>query len=128
MGGGSSVIGADRVLMRRFLALGDAPHANDHQMRFYMLDQQVWRWLLLSLDRLNSNLIMTQELIANMLGVHREGVTEAAGNQQKAGLIDYRHRHSNQDRSQSPVAALWEVTSNISHPPLKRMMDARQVR
>jgi hypothetical protein len=56
------------------------------------LDQQLCRWLLLSLDRLPSNeLIMTQELIANMLGVRREGVTEAAGHVQKAGLIEY-HR------------------------------------
>jgi Mn-dependent DtxR family transcriptional regulator len=48
------------------------------------------RWLLLSLDRLSSNqLIMTQELIANMLGVRREGVTEAAGKLQKLGIIEY---------------------------------------
>ena len=48
------------------------------------------RWLLLSLDRLNGNtLTMTQELIANMLGVRREGVTEAAGKLQKAGVISY---------------------------------------
>jgi Mn-dependent DtxR family transcriptional regulator len=48
------------------------------------------RWLLLSLDRLSSDsLTMTQELIANMLGVRREGVTEAAGNLQRAGLIRY---------------------------------------
>ncbi|MFN5095798.1 Crp/Fnr family transcriptional regulator, partial [Limnohabitans sp.] len=54
-------------------------------------DQQLCRWLLLSLDRLQgSNLVMTQELIANMLGVRREGVTEAAGRLQKAGLISYR--------------------------------------
>jgi CRP-like cAMP-binding protein len=59
--------------------------------RHHSLDQQLCRWLLLSLDRLNSNeLVMTQELIANMLGVRREGVTEAAGHLQKAGLIDYR--------------------------------------
>lgn len=58
--------------------------------RHHSLDQQFCRWLLLSLDRLPSNeLIMTQELIANMLGVRREGVTEAAGNVQKAGLITY---------------------------------------
>ena len=56
--------------------------------RHHSLDQQLCRWLLLSLDRLPSNeLVMTQELIANMLGVRREGVTEAAGNLQKAGLI-----------------------------------------
>jgi len=58
--------------------------------RHHNLEQQLCRWLLLSLDRLPSNeLTMTQELIANMLGVRREGVTEAAGHLQKAGLINY---------------------------------------
>ena len=60
--------------------------------RHHSVDQQLCRWLLLSLDRLaSSELVMTQELIANMLGVRREGVTEAAGNLQDAGLISY-HR------------------------------------
>jgi len=59
--------------------------------RHHTVDQQLCRWLLLSLDRLSSNkLVMTQELIANMLGVRREGVTEAAGKLQKAGVIEYR--------------------------------------
>lgn len=59
--------------------------------RHHSVDQQLCRWLLLSLDRLASNeLSMTQELIANMLGVRREGVTEAAGKLQDAGLIRYR--------------------------------------
>jgi len=58
--------------------------------RHHALEQQLCRWLLLSLDRLPSNeLTMTQELIANMLGVRREGVTEAAGHLQAAGLIHY---------------------------------------
>ncbi len=58
--------------------------------RHHSIDQQLCRWLLLSLDRLSSNeLTMTQELIANMLGVRREGVTEAAGKLQEAGLIHY---------------------------------------
>jgi CRP-like cAMP-binding protein len=58
--------------------------------RHHSIDQQLCRWLLLSLDRLASNeLAMTQELIANMLGVRREGVTEAAGKLQDAGLIHY---------------------------------------
>jgi hypothetical protein len=58
------------------------------------VDQQLCRWLLLSLDRLPSNeLTMTQELIANMLGVRREGVTEAAGKLQRAGLIHYSRGH-----------------------------------
>jgi CRP-like cAMP-binding protein len=60
--------------------------------RHHAVDQQLCRWLLLSLDRLPSNeLMMTQELIANMLGVRRGGVTEAAGKLQAAGLIHY-HR------------------------------------
>jgi CRP-like cAMP-binding protein len=58
--------------------------------RHHSVDQQLCRWLLLSLDRLASNeLVMTQELIANMLGVRREGVTEAAGKLQKLGTIRY---------------------------------------
>ena len=58
--------------------------------RHHSVDQQLCRWLLLSLDRLDSNqLNMTQELIANMLGVRREGVTEAAGKLQKLGAIEY---------------------------------------
>src|SRR6476659_7108436 len=58
--------------------------------RHHSVDQQLCRWLLLSLDRLASNeLVMTQDLIANMLGVRREGVTEAAGKLHKAGVIRY---------------------------------------
>lgn len=59
--------------------------------RHHSLDQQLCRWMLLSLDRLQTNeIVMTQELIANMLGVRREGVTGAAGKLQKAGLISYK--------------------------------------
>ncbi|WP_232417914.1 Crp/Fnr family transcriptional regulator [Methyloversatilis thermotolerans] len=62
--------------------------------RHHTLDQQLCRWLLLSLDRLpGDELIMTQELIANMLGVRREGVTEAALKLQKIGLIHYARGH-----------------------------------
>ena len=62
--------------------------------RHHSLDQQLCRWLLLSLDRLRDNeLVMTQELIANMLGVRREGVTGAALNLQKDGLIHYTRGH-----------------------------------
>jgi CRP-like cAMP-binding protein len=62
--------------------------------RHHSIDQQLCRWLLLSLDRLPSNeLKMTQELIANMLGVRRSGVTEAALKLQDAGLIRYSHGH-----------------------------------
>lgn len=62
--------------------------------RHHSIDQQLCRWLLLSLDRLPGNeLGMTQELIANMLGVRREGVTEAAGKLQKQGVIEYSRGH-----------------------------------
>ncbi len=62
--------------------------------RHHSLDQQLCRWLLLSLDRLEgTDLVMTQELIANMLGVRREGVTEAAYTLQVAGLIRYARGH-----------------------------------
>jgi CRP-like cAMP-binding protein len=62
--------------------------------RHHSVDQQLCRWLLLSLDRLSSSdLTMTQELMANMLGVRREGVTEAAGKLQKLGVITYQRGH-----------------------------------
>ena len=62
--------------------------------RHHSVDQQLCRWLLLSIDRLAKNeLTMTQELIANMLGVRREGVTEAAGKLQREGLINYSRGH-----------------------------------
>jgi CRP-like cAMP-binding protein len=80
-----------RLLLRYTQALitqmGQTAVCNRH----HSVDQQLCRWLLLSLDRLASDeLSMTQELIANMLGVRREGVTEAAGKLQDAGLIRYR--------------------------------------
>ncbi|MDO8939772.1 MAG: Crp/Fnr family transcriptional regulator [Methylicorpusculum sp.] len=62
--------------------------------RHHSVEQQLCRWLLLTLDRLPSNeLTITQELIAGMLGVRREGITEAAGNLQRSGFISYRRGH-----------------------------------
>jgi Mn-dependent DtxR family transcriptional regulator len=62
--------------------------------RHHSIDQQLCRWLLLSIDRLPSDeLTMTQELIANMLGVRREGVTDAAGKLRDAGIIEYSRGH-----------------------------------
>jgi CRP-like cAMP-binding protein len=62
--------------------------------RHHSIEQQLCRWLLLTLDRLpSSELIMTQELVANALGVRREGITDAAGKLQRAGLIRYRRGH-----------------------------------
>jgi CRP-like cAMP-binding protein len=62
--------------------------------RHHSIEQQLCRWLLLTLDRLPSNeLVMTQELVANAIGVRREGITEAAGKLQRAGVIRYRRGH-----------------------------------
>lgn len=62
--------------------------------RHHTIEQQLCRWLLLSIDRLpNDHLLMTQELIANMLGVRREGVTDAAGKLQRMGIINYSRGH-----------------------------------
>ena len=81
--------------------------------RHHSVDQQLCRWMLLSLDRLSGNtLIMTQELIANMLGVRREGVTEAAGKLQKAGVIEYRRGRitvHDRERLESMSCECYEV-------------------
>jgi CRP-like cAMP-binding protein len=62
--------------------------------RHHSVEQQLCRWLLLTIDRVSSReLIMTQDLVASMLGVRREGITEAAGNLQRAGFIRYRRGH-----------------------------------
>ena len=77
-----------RYIQARIAQLAQIAVCNRH----HSIDQQLCRWLLLSLDRLPDNrVIMTQELIANMLGVRREGVTEAAGKLQRQGVIEY-HR------------------------------------
>jgi len=83
-----------RLLLRYTLALLTQMAQTAVCNRHHSVDQQLCRWLLLSLDRLPANaLCMTQELIANMLGVRREGVTEAAGKLQSAGLIHYTRGH-----------------------------------
>lgn len=62
--------------------------------RHHSVEQQLCRWLLLTVDRIpGRELVMTQELVASMLGVRREGITEAAGNLQRAGVISYRRGH-----------------------------------
>jgi CRP-like cAMP-binding protein len=81
--------------------------------RHHSVDQQLCRWLLLSLDRLpGAELVMTQELIANMLGVRREGVTEAAGKLQAEGLIRYsrgRINVSDRERLEARVCECYAV-------------------
>jgi len=84
--------------------------------RHHSVEQQLCRWLLLTLDRLPSNdLVMTQELAASMLGVRRESITEAAGKLQHAGIIRYRRGHITVlDRSglESHVCECYAVVKN----------------
>ncbi len=80
-----------RLLLRYTQALLTQMFQTAACNRHHSIEQQLCRWLLMTLDRLSSNeLVMTQELIANALGVRREGITEAAGNLQRAGVIRYR--------------------------------------
>jgi len=83
-----------RLLLRYTQALATQMSQTAACNRHHSVEQQLCRWLLLTLDRLPSNeLVMTQELVASMLGVRREGITEAAGNLQRAGYISYRRGH-----------------------------------
>jgi CRP-like cAMP-binding protein len=83
-----------RVLLRYTQALITQMNQTAACNRHHSVEQQLCRWLLLTLDRLPSNeLVMTQDLVASMLGVRREGITEAAGNLQRGGLIRYRRGH-----------------------------------
>jgi CRP-like cAMP-binding protein len=88
---GGALQGATLLYILALIAqMGQTAACNRH----HAVEQQLCRWLLLTLDRLASNeLIMTQELIANMLGVRREGVTEAAGKLQEEGMIRYSRGH-----------------------------------
>ena len=97
--------------------------------RHHSVEQQLCRWLLLTLDRLPAQeLIMTQELVASMLGVRREGITQAAGNLQDAGLIRYRRGHiAVADRAGLEARAcecyavvkkeLARLLKDVRHPP-----------
>lgn len=83
-----------RLLLRYTQALITQMSQTAACNRHHSVEQQLCRWLLLTLDRMPTNdLIITQELVAGMLGVRREGITEAAGNLQRAGLINYRRGH-----------------------------------
>lgn len=97
--------------------------------RHHSVEQQLCRWLLLSIDRLPSNsLVMTQELIANMLGVRREGVTEAAGHLQRAGLIRYSRGHIevlNRPRLEKAVCECYAVVKTEFDRLLPKNIPAR---
>jgi len=91
--------------------------------RHHSVEQQLCRWLLLTLDRLpSSELTMTQELIASMLGVRREGITETAGNLQREGLISYRRGHItvlDRSRLESHACECYGVVKKEFHRLLK---------
>ena len=97
--------------------------------RHHSVDQQLCRWLLLGLDRLSSNTLrMTQELIANMLGVRREGVTEAAGKLQAAGLIRYTRGKItvlDRPRLESRACECYSVVKKEFDRLLPHVMEAR---
>jgi len=83
-----------RLLLRYTQALMTQMSQTAACNRHHSVEQQLCRWLLLTQDRMSTReLVITQELIAGMLGVRREGVTEAAGNLQRAGVISYRRGH-----------------------------------
>ena len=98
--------------------------------RHHSVDQQLCRWLLLSIDRLPSpEITMTQELIANMLGVRREGVTEAAGKLQKAGVISYRRGHIkvlDRPRLEQLSCECYEVVRRETERLLPQPLPSRQ--
>jgi CRP-like cAMP-binding protein len=95
--------------------------------RLHSVEQQLCRWLLLTIDRLPSTeLTMTQELIASMLGVRREGITEIAGNLQREGLISYRRGHITVlDRSglESHACECYDVVKKEFHRLLRDVRD-----
>lgn len=83
-----------RLLLRYTQALVTLMFQTGACNRHHSIEQQLCRWLLLTLDRLPTNeLVMTQELVANAIGVRREGITEAAGKLQREGIIRYRRGH-----------------------------------
>ena len=104
-----------RLLLRYTQALMTQMTQSAVCNRHHSIEQQLCRWLLLTLDRAPSGeLVMTQELVASMLGVRREGITEAAGNLQRAGIISYRRGHiSVIDRSglEARVCECYQVVS-----------------
>jgi CRP-like cAMP-binding protein len=95
--------------------------------RHHSVEQQLCRWLLLTLDRsVSSELVMTQELVASMLGVRREGITEAAGNLQRAGLIRYRRGHISVLQRDGLEKRSCECYAVVKKELLRLMSDVRQ--
>ncbi|MDB5823390.1 MAG: Crp/Fnr family transcriptional regulator [Herminiimonas sp.] len=116
-----------RLLLRYTQALMTQMSQTAVCNRHHSVEQQLCRWLLLTLDRLPTNeLTMTQELIANMLGVRREGVTEAAGRLQTAGYIRYRRGHITVLNRSGLEGAVCECYAVVRKEVLRLLSDVRQ--
>jgi CRP-like cAMP-binding protein len=97
--------------------------------RLHTVEQRLCRWLLLTLDRCASNdLVMTQELVASMLGVRREGITEAAGNLQRAGFINYRRGHISVTNRAGLEASTCECYAVVKKEMGRLLADVAQLR
>jgi CRP-like cAMP-binding protein len=115
-----------RVLLRYTQALITQMNQTAACNRHHSVEQQLCRWLLLTLDRLPSNeLVMTQDLVASMLGVRREGITEAAGNLQRGGLIRYRRGHISVLERHGLEAAACECYAVVKKELSRLMSDVR---
>ena len=115
-----------RVLLRYTQALITQMNQTAACNRHHSVEQQLCRWLLLTLDRLPSNeLVMTQDLVASMLGVRREGITEAAGNLQRAGLIRYRRGHISVLERPGLEAAVCECYAVVKKELVRLLSDVR---
>lgn len=108
-----------RILLRYTQALMTQIQQTAACNRHHSIEQQLCRWLLLTLDRLSTpELVMTQEMISGMLGVRREGITEAAGKLQQAGFIRYRRGHitvMNRAGLESRVCECYAVVRTEMH-------------
>ncbi len=94
--------------------------------RHHGVEQRLSRWLLLTLDRtISSELVMTQELVASMLGVRREGITEAAGNLQRAGFISYRRGHISVIRREGLEASTCECYAVVKKELSRLLADVQ---
>jgi CRP-like cAMP-binding protein len=105
-----------RLLLRYTQALMTQMAQSAACYRHHSIEQQLCRWLLLTVDRIPSReFVMTQELVASILGVRREGITEAAGNLQRAGIISYRRGHMsvlNRAGLETRACECYQVVSN----------------
>jgi len=117
-----------RMLLRYTQALMTQMSQTGVCNRHHTVEQQLCRWLLLTLDRMPSNdLIITQELVAGMLGVRREGITESAGNLQRAGYINYRRGHISVLNRSGLEARVCECYAVVK-AEMKRLLSAVQYR